>query len=117
MPINHKLNSKNNGPVFYSIFIPPSLPSLAFYSHSVRKTAFFFTELVKITTSSLIMKCDTVSDGLLHALPSIGTLESMAGKKIMSLRNFVSMTDHFNFILLPNVIFFSFLGLSNHNVP
>ena len=41
-----------------SLSLPPSLPSLAFYSHSVRKTAFFFTEFVKITTFSLNMKCD-----------------------------------------------------------
>ena len=54
---------------FSTLSLSPSLPSLAFYSHSVRTTAFFFTELVKIIASSLIMKCD-ITFLLVHSVKS-----------------------------------------------
>ena len=90
--------------------------------HFVRKIPFFFSELVNITTSSLISKCHTtflLGHSVIgypcfasHSYP-----QKYGRKKIISLKNFVSMTDHFNFILLADVVFFFFVGLSNHNVP
>ena len=82
--------------------------------HSVRKTAFFFSELVKIITSSslLISKCH-ITFLLVHSVigypcfASHSYPQKYGRKKIMSLKNFVSMTDHFNFILLADVVFFS----------
>ena len=80
-------------------------------SHSLRKTAFVFSELVKITNSSPIIKCD-ITFLLGHSVigypcfASYSYPQKHGRKKIMSLRNFVSMTDHFNFILLADVVFF-----------
>ena len=64
-----------------------------------------------MTTSSLIIKCN-ISFLLGHSVigcpcfASYSYPQKHGRKKIMSLRNFVSMTDHLNFILLANVIFF-----------
>ena len=113
---------KNNGPVFYSIFIPPSLPSLAFYSHSVRKTAFFFTELVKIITSSLIMKCD-ITFLLVQSVMGYPCFASYrypqkhGRKKNYVAQKFCINDWSFQFHSASQRHIFSFLGLSNHNVP
>ena len=110
-PLEHLTSTRNLG-------VDPRFRLL----HSVRKTAFFFSGLVKITTSSLISKCH-ITFLLGHSVKGYPCFASHSypqkygRKKIMSLKNFVSMTDHFNFILLADVVFFFFVGLSNHNVP
>ena len=118
--------------LYLPVPLGPSLPlatwawTLVFSCYNfVRKTAFFFPELVKIITSSLISKCH-ITFLLGHSVIGYPCFASHSypqkhgRKKIMTLRNFALITDHFNFILLEPACqrhFFFFVGLSNHNVP
>ena len=104
--------------LYLPVPLGPSLPlatwawTLVFACyHSVRKTPSFFSELVKIITSLLISKCH-ITFLLGHSVKGYPCFASHSypqkygRKKIMSLKNFVSMSDHFNFILLADVVFF-----------